>query len=919
MTTSDDALLPLDAVRPAASAKGAVVPAPELPVAKVAVDNPLPHLDRPFDYLVPASMHESAQPGVRVRVRFAGKLVDGFLLERADESEHAGRLTPLERVVSPERVLTPEVAGLARVVADRYAGTLADVLRLAVPPRHARTETATRAAAPSAEPPKAPSGPAERSTPPDLPSVPADRVRQPPTATAALPTETPTSEPPRPEAATPETPTPEAPAFPAPAFESATPEDPQGATSGAAQQGGPPLSNASRQVGGPGLGASLQDGGSPGGTVAARVGEGVPQGDGAGGVGGVQDGGLGEGAVRGPGGAWGAYPMGASFLDALRHGRAPRAVWSALPGARGWAGPVAEAVRATLDGGRGALVVVPDGKDVALLDAELGRMLGAGRHVALTADLGPAERYRRWLAVLRGQVRAVVGTRAAMFAPVERLGLVAIWDDGDDLHAERLAPYPHAREVLGLRAHRTGAAMLIGAYARTAEATQLLASRWARPIVADRQTIRSLAPHVRPAGEDAELAKDQAARAARLPSVAWRALRQGLESGPVLVQVPRRGYLPALACRHCRAPARCSHPPTRTGFPASAGPAAHAGAAAYAGAPGGFVSQGQGVLGGPDGSGTAGSPAPDAGAGTAGVGEAMRLAVPGDAAYGGEARAGAAYEGEGRAGAAYGGEGRAGAGDGLCRGPLALRGGHAAPYCRWCGRVDAAWKCEHCGSPRLRAVVVGARRTAEELGRAFPSVPVRTSGRDGVLASVPGSRALVVATPGAEPVAEGGYAAVVLLDGWALLGRADLRAGEEAVRRWMNAAALVRPRGELVVLADAGLPAVQALLRWDAVTHAERELAERVELGFPPAVRMATLTGTAAAVRQMVAEARLPADAQVLGPVPIDDSGQERAMIRVPRGSGAALAAALKGASGVRAARKTPDVVRVSVDPLDLI
>jgi primosomal protein N' (replication factor Y) len=219
----------------------------------------------------------------------------------------------------------------------------------------------------------------------------------------------------------------------------------------------------------------------------------------------------------------------------------------------------------------------------------------------------------------------------------------------------------------------------------------------------------------------------------------------------------------------------------------------------------------------------------------------------------------------------------------------------------------------------LRAVVVGARRTAEELGRAFPSVQVRTSGRDGVLATVPGGRALVVATPGAEPVAEGGYAAAVLLDGWALLGRADLRSGEEAVRRWMNAAALVRPGGELVVLADAGLPAVQALLRWDPVTHAERELADRAELGFPPAVRMATLTGTAAAVRQMLGETRLPAEAQVLGPVPVDDSGQERAMIRTPRGGGAALAAALKGASGVRAARKSPEVVKVCVDPLDLI
>ncbi|MGP3954991.1 primosomal protein N' [Nonomuraea sp. 3N208] len=764
MTDSDDALLPLDAVRPPASSKdtkGAVVPAPERPVARVAVDNPLPHLDRAFDYLIPASMHETAQPGVRVRVRFAGKLADGFLLERVEESEHEGRLTPLERVVSPERVLTPEIAELARAVADRYAGSLTDVLRLAIPPRHARAEGET---------PK-----------PDAPA--ASEIR----ADTAL-----------------------RPAEPA--------------------QGGS---------------------------------------------------------------AWDAYPTGPSFLDALRNGRAPRAVWSALPGATGWAGAMAEAVRATLDGGRGAVVVVPDGKDVALADGEFARVLGPGRHVALTADLGPAERYRRWLKVLRGQVRAVVGTRAAMFAPVAELGLVAIWDDGDDLHAERLAPYPHAREVLGLRAHRTGAAMLIGGYARTAEATQLIAGRWARPIVAARTTIRSLAPRVRPAGEDAELAKDQAARLARLPSLAWRALRQGLESGPVLVQVPRRGYLPVLACRHCRAPARCALPPTRMTpvlLAAAVPPRGGAGAGSptalpLAGPFGGLTPDEPGLTPGePEAPGRLDGPAS---IGPLGGGVASLVAQDEPAP--------------------------------ICHGPLALRGGHAAPYCRWCGRVDADWRCPSCGSPRLRAVVVGARRTAEELGRAFPSVQVRTSGRDGVLATVPATRALVVATPGAEPVAEGGYAAAVLLDGWALLGRADLRAGEEAVRRWMNAAALLRPAAELVVLADAALPAVQALLRWDAVTHAERELADRAELGFPPAVRMATLTGAASAVRQMLDEVRLPADAQVLGPVPVDDAGQERAMIRVRRNGGAALAAALKGASGVRAARKTPDVVRVSVDPLDLI
>ena len=127
-----------------------------LPVAQVAVDVSLAHLDRPFEYLVPEGLSEAAMVGCRVRVRFAGRLTSGFLLSRTAEAEHEGRLGYLERVVSPEPVLTPEVAGLARAVADRYGGTLADVLRLAIPPRHAAVEAATRKPAPSTAPNTAP-------------------------------------------------------------------------------------------------------------------------------------------------------------------------------------------------------------------------------------------------------------------------------------------------------------------------------------------------------------------------------------------------------------------------------------------------------------------------------------------------------------------------------------------------------------------------------------------------------------------------------------------------------------------------------------------------------------------------------------------------------------------------------------------
>ena len=143
--------------RAAVRNRGEWRPAAALPVARVAVDVPLAHLDRPFDYAVPEHLDAAAGVGVRVRVRFAGRLVDGFVLERVAASEHSGRLAWLEKVVSTEQALPPEIAVLCRAVADRYGGVLADVLRVALPPRHARVEAeavrspGTVGAAPPAE------------------------------------------------------------------------------------------------------------------------------------------------------------------------------------------------------------------------------------------------------------------------------------------------------------------------------------------------------------------------------------------------------------------------------------------------------------------------------------------------------------------------------------------------------------------------------------------------------------------------------------------------------------------------------------------------------------------------------------------------------------------------------------------------
>ncbi len=642
-----------------------------LDVARVWVDVPLPHLDRDFDYAVPEGLIDLAVPGARVRVRFAGRLVDGFVVARTDHSDHVGTLAPLVKVVSAEPVLHPEIAELIRAVAERYAGTKSDVIRTAIPPRAARIEAAARTAEAAGE---------------------------------VL------SRPTRPDAS-----------------------------------------------------------------------------------------------------HWSEYSGASGLLDRIASGTPARAGVNVLPG-DDWPRMLAELVVTAMSGDHGALVVLPDATDVARVGAVLSQLV-PGQFEVLSAGLGPAARYRAFLRISRGQVKVVIGTRAAAFAPVADLGLLVLWDDGDDLHSEPHAPYWHAREVLSLRAHQTGMSLVFASHGRTAEVQRLVTTGWLRSVSVSREVLRSRGPRVAVASEA------DVATAGRIPRTAWRAIRDGLRAGPVLVQVPRRGYLPAVACRECRTLARC----------------------------------------------------------------------------------------------------------GQCAGPLQLATGHAIATCTWCGRIAGDWNCSECGRGQLRAVSVGSSRTAEELGRAFPGTQVINSAGTEVKAEVGSESALVIATPGAEPVALSGYAAAVLLDAGVLLARPDLRAGEEALRRWLNAAALVRSGGAVVLAgADAANRAVQALVRLDPIGFSERELAERSELGLPPAARVALIRGAALAVTDLLDQCNLPASARVLGPVP--DLGVRltevidpvRVMIGAPVADGAQLAAALKAAMALRSARKSGPGVETRLDPIVL-
>ncbi len=635
--------------------------ASSLPIARVLLETQLPHLDRLFDYSVPADMDVDAQPGVRVRVRFAGRDQPGFLAERVTEVSTSATLLPLGKIVSPLQVLTPQILDLATEVAERSVGLVSDVLRSAIPPRMARVEA-----------------------------------------------------------------------------EFATPAATQGTTSSATQEAIP----APTQGVTDGTGDLIIPGTTPGG--------------------------------------FGRYGAGPSYLQHLDAGESPRAVLTSLGGygSSAWTVEIADAVAAAAASGRGAVVVVPNQRDLTRMEAALVARLGATAVARLTGEDGATPRYRNFLRILEGSATVAVGTRSAAYAPVRNLGLVCLWDDGDDQHAEQRAPYQHAREVLLLRAEREGTALLLASFDRSTQAQRLIDTGWAHAIEADRREVRRSTPRVVHATDAYQLERDPLAAGARIPHAAWAAAQAGLKSGPVLLQVARTGFSPALACERCRHPARCA----------------------------------------------------------------------------------------------------------VCAGPLGQPGRNAPPTCRWCGRPDNHWSCAECGFTRIRATVSGSTRTAEELGRAFPGVPVISSAGEHIVDAVGNTPAVVVATPGAEPVAPNGYAAVILLDGNALLSRESLRAGEDARRRWFSAAILARPAaagGTVVITGDDDV-AVGHLVRWDPAGAASRELAERQELGLPPAVRYAALTGTREGILHFLGGVELDGAARVVGPsvIPSDIRGQAQAAAR---------------------------------------
>ncbi|ROS54388.1 primosomal protein N' [Frigoribacterium sp. PhB24] len=260
-----------------------------------------------------------------------------------------------------------------------------------------------------------------------------------------------------------------------------------------------------------------------------------------------------------------------------------------------------------------------------------------------------------------------------------------------------------------------------------------------------------------------------------------------------------------------------------------------------------------------------------------------------------------------------------------CNGPLQQRERGATPSCAWCGALAVSWHCRTCEGTRMRAVGTGASRTADELGKAFPGVRIIVSDGARALTHVDDAPAIVVATRGAEPVAPGGYRAVLLLDGERMLARESLRVAEDCLRWWANATALAARRAP-VVLVGVGGAIASALATWELARFVSAELADRRVLRFPPAVRVATVTGAVETVARALDDLPDEVRTETLGPVDVDPAGV-RAIVRFDYARGHDVALALRSqviraatdrrkALGQKRARAVP-TLRVRFDDVE--
>ncbi len=422
-------------------------------------------------------------------------------------------------------------------------------------------------------------------------------------------------------------------------------------------------------------------------------------------------------------------------------------------------------------GSGSVLVIAPDEKDIDLIV----RALDADGVMALklTAAMPREERYRNYLQAMHGEKCVVVGTRSAIFAPVNHLNAIIVHKESSFDHYEMRTPGWNSRSVALMRSKDEAVKLILTGFSPSIEASQLIDEREVKYLNSkETVSVKAFTP----------------SEGALLPGRIFSEVKKALLVGPVLFIAPRKGYGNALLCAHCRNVALCE-----------------------------------------------------------------------------------------------------------CGGRLSVAAKLKAPSCVHCGKMFQGWKCSFCNRDKQYLAGRGIERAAEEISRAFPKFPVIISAGDVIKDRIEHKPALVLATSGAQPEVEGGYAAVVILDGMRFFSHTDLRTQERARELFLETSSLVSKDGTVLLVIDDSHPIVSAIARWNVAPLLKRELSERTELHLPPSVFSVVLVMDQSIGMQIVnglkkalVDGRIPQSSNIYGPTEIS-KGQVKIVVHADKSDEKAL------------------------------
>ena len=422
-------------------------------------------------------------------------------------------------------------------------------------------------------------------------------------------------------------------------------------------------------------------------------------------------------------------------------------------------------------GSGSVLVIAPDEKDVDRIIQSLD--MNGVKALKLTAAIPREERYRNYLQAMHGGNSVVVGTRSAIFAPVNNLNTIIVHKESSLDHYEIRSPGWNSRSVALIRSKSESVKLILTGFSPSIEVSQLIEEREVKYVNSKvTVNIKAFTP----------------SEGALLPGRIFSEIKRALSVGPVLFIAPRKGYGNALLCGHCRNVAMCE-----------------------------------------------------------------------------------------------------------CGGRLSVAAKTKAPSCVHCGKVFQGWKCSFCNRDKQYLAGRGIDRAAEEISRAFPKFPVVISAGEVIKDRIEHKPALVLATSGAQPQVEGGYAAVVILDGMRFFSHTDLRTQERARELFFETSSLISPSGTVLLVIDDTHPIVSAIARWNVAPLLKRELSERAELQLPPTVFSVVLVMDQSigiqivnGLKKALADGRIPQSSNIYGPTEIS-KGQVKIVVHADKSDAKAL------------------------------